>query len=118
MRHLDGDTCGLFSLVPLTASGTIQRLFDVVGRQHAEGHRDLRVAHHVADSIGDAVADVVEVRGATANHRAKHHDGIVAAALRQGASRKGNLEGTRNPGDVNVVGSFPTKGVLRCSSVQ
>ena len=111
-RHLDGGTGRLDALVALGAARARQRLIDVVGREHAEGDRNAGVAHHLAHAVGDADADVLEVRRAAANHDAQGDDGVVAAADGQGAGRLRELEGAGHPGDVDRVGIGPPRDEL------
>jgi hypothetical protein len=102
--HLDRRQCDVDPLVAVFATGSRQRLLDVIASEHAEGNGNARIAHHLTNAVRHAVADVVEMRCATSNHCAERDDRVVAPGPRQCARRLRNLERTRHPGDVNRVG--------------
>src|SRR6478672_3802248 len=92
-----GGLVALVLLRPLEA-GPVEGLLVVVAGQHPEAHRGLVVEGHPGEAVGGRVADVVEVRGAPADHHAERHHGVVP--LRgEGGGHHRQLEGARHPDD-------------------
>ena len=97
-RRGQGGGGGLPALVLLGAleAGPVQRLLVVVAREYAEADRHAGVERDPGQAVGGGVADVVEVRGATADDDAEGDDGVVplpaSASATTGSSK---VPGTR-----------------------
>ena len=65
--------------------------------------RQIVLQPHLGQTLGALAGDVLEMRGATADHRAQGDDGIVVPARRQASGHQRHLEGARHPHDLQVA---------------
>ena len=66
--HLDGGLGGLGTLVAQRATGTVEGILLIVHGEDSENHRDVAIGVEGGDTLGDALAYIVEVgRSATDN---------------------------------------------------
>ncbi len=73
-------------------AGTGQRLRLVVGRQHAENHRNRFLQRHLPHAGSALAGDVIKMGRVAANHRSQADDRRHAPAPRQRLRRDGNLQ--------------------------
>src|SRR3990172_3591343 len=102
-RHLHARHRGVPTLVAVLAAGSVHRLLEGVGREHAEDDRDPGLRGGQADAVGRLLGDVVEVRGLAADHRAQADHGGVPTAGGQALRHERKLERPGDPREVEVV---------------
>src|SRR5512141_2732980 len=114
-RHLHPRHRGVPPLVPVLAAGTIHRLLERVGREHAEDHRDTGRLRPLADAERGLLGHVVEVRRLAPDHGAEADHRRVPAARRQAPRDERQLERAGNPREVDVLigGALGTEALER-----
>ena len=77
--HFDSVDSALVTLVAQLAAAAILRLLEVVGGEKSVDDRDFLCGIEARNTVGDTLADIVEVRSLATNHTTQDDDSIVAA---------------------------------------
>ena len=111
--HFDGSDGGFEAFVACFEAGAVECLFEGFAGEDTEGVGHTGLLLRLADATGDFVVDGFVVGGLSTEEAAERDDGIDLAGFRDGAGGGGNLPGTGDADDLDVVlaGSAAVEGV-------
>ena len=105
-QEVDGFYGGHSSIKSFVAgfgSGPFNGLFNGIGCENAENHREVGREAHSGDAFADFVADIIEVRCGTADDGAQTDDGVIPFAGGCGLGNEWDLKGAGGPDQVDIV---------------
>lgn len=86
------------------APGTIQRLLEGVGGEDPEGTGNTGLQGNLLQTPSRLPGHVLEVGSLPTNHGAETYNSVELSRVREPSRRKWQLEGTRCPDDLDVIG--------------
>jgi hypothetical protein len=115
VRHLDRRQSRFQSLVTALQAGTIDRLFERIAGENAEGMRNSGFLSRLADATRDFVGDYVIVQRIAAEKATDTDDGVVFASLSERAGGGGDLERAGDTDNVysRDIGSCASQTLVR-----
>ena len=92
--HADGGVSSFYAFITQFTSTAVKCLLFIEDRKHGEDHRHVSLCIEDGDSLGDRLADVIEVRGIALDDTANHNNGMQAFFLYHAGCSKRQLSGS------------------------
>ena len=103
MYHLDSRRRRFVALVSQPAARTVERLLQVVGREHAEGDGHVPLQLQLHHALRHALADEIEMARISLNDASEYDHGVHVGVFREKLGPQRQFERPRNILDLDVV---------------